>query len=405
MKINYRNILPAISLLSAGTVILGTVTNVFATMSNKDVELNMYDKSIANKVVIQETYKARNVDKIIEDINKDADEYKTEKEINRLISREMDNPTKNKNAVDTFVSSRKLGDTYDNSLHYPKENVQEVSEQENSNYLINSSVTKALEDDTDSITNKAKEERDRQAIIEANLKANSNKNPDIDMEEYNKARINELNPNDLGVAGNDPNYYINKERERLAQYQDQWAEIDRLYGKDESTAAAMRPGRDDPIQNVQNYSGSSSNINPYNLEPGHILKRSIYNPTGLSAEQFESLLTGTGIEGLGQAFVDMENKWGVDGLFCMSVAFHESAKGTSRLAINNNNLFGMRARSGWKKFNSKYENILYFGEYMNKNLYKGKTTEEIGHIYCPPNTDHWFNCVNKYYQDFLSRLK
>lgn len=398
MNLNYKNILPGISIVSAGLVLLGTTTNVFAAIGNKDTDLCTYDKSVANKSVAQEVYKAKNTDKISEEIDKNLGEYKTNEEINRLISKELSNPTKNKNALKSFSTNRKLGDTYDNRLNYEDSDDDQVETVDAENLAVNNSAETSLADDADVINSMANLEREKQV-------QNNNINTDIDINEYNKARQNESTPIDYNKPLSDPNYYVKKERERLSQYQDQWAEIDKLYGRDGSTAAAMRPSREDSLQNVEKYTGDSTNSNPYNVTPGHILERSIYNPTGLSAEQFESLLVGTGMEGLGQAFVDMENKWGVDGLFCMAVGFHESAKGTSRLAVNNNNLFGMRSKSGWKKFNSKYENILYFGEYMNKKLYKGKTTREIGHIYCPPNTDHWFECVNKYYQGFLSKVE
>ena len=72
----------------------------------------------------------------------------------------------------------------------------------------------------------------------------------------------------------------------------------------------------------------------------------ITQPTGLSAEELDKALAGTGLDGLGHAFQAMEERWGVNALFGIAVAAHESAWGTSYLAKSRNNLFGIAAYDG-----------------------------------------------------------
>lgn len=78
--------------------------------------------------------------------------------------------------------------------------------------------------------------------------------------------------------------------------------------------------------------------------------------------------------------------YGVDPCFGKAVAVVESGwNHGSNLAINKNNIFGMHGMS----FNSVDECIHYFGVLMNKPIYKAKSIDEIGRIYCPANAFNW----------------
>jgi membrane-bound lytic murein transglycosylase B len=113
--------------------------------------------------------------------------------------------------------------------------------------------------------------------------------------------------------------------------------------------------------------------------------------TNLSVEQFNKILSGTGLEGQGEAYYKVEQEYGVNGMFAIGVAFLESGYG--KYKANTNNYYGMRSGSGYMSFSSPAENILYFGKLMNKNLYKGKSMSQIAKIYCPPNHSKWVGSV------------
>ena len=52
----------------------------------------------------------------------------------------------------------------------------------------------------------------------------------------------------------------------------------------------------------------------------------------------------------------------------------ESGYGTSKLAKNNNNFFGMRNGSkGWQKFDSKEESFMAYGKLLSSDLYTSKS--------------------------------
>ena len=102
-----------------------------------------------------------------------------------------------------------------------------------------------------------------------------------------------------------------------------------------------------------------------------------------TAANYDTMLKGTGLAGYGDVFKKMELKYGVNGLFAIAVALHESALGNHPL--KGNNYFGMIGMH----FDSVSDNIYYFGHLMSGGLYKkaGLTTiYSIGSRYCVGNT-------------------
>lgn len=118
---------------------------------------------------------------------------------------------------------------------------------------------------------------------------------------------------------------------------------------------------------------------------------SIFCTSGLSAEQLDSLLAGTGLAGLGQAFHDCEENYGVNAFWAIGVAGQESGYGKSSMARNSNNLFGMLGMS----FNSKYDCVDYFGRLMLKYQSWGITMSPIGinPTYCTSGMDWCYACT------------
>lgn len=386
-----NSIIKRTAIISTSTVLLGTIVyGIGSDKFNKDdkISLSKSDINYATTDINNQIYTVKNGKNIIDSRNKELSDNYAVQEFNDLITKEELNPTENRPSVDsnTFKSTEtKKKDTY----------VANKDIYESSSEL--QKVINIVEGSTEDQINQGKELRDKE-----NAKYLIDREKELEKARQEKELRNAYNRGRNDEVITIDEYY--KSSEFKAEYDKKWKEIQELYGQNQSTAAAQDPTRTDSLQRPKEYSRGGNNRYSLHIDSGHILNKNIYLPSGLSASQFNSALEGTGIEGLGQAFVDMENNWGVDGLFCMAVAFHESANGYSRLAVNNNNLFGMKARNGWKKFDSKYDAIVYFGEYMNKNLYKGKSVYEIGNIYCPPNTDQWFDGVNRHYEKILSKI-
>jgi hypothetical protein len=113
----------------------------------------------------------------------------------------------------------------------------------------------------------------------------------------------------------------------------------------------------------------------------------------LTADQYDALLTDTGLEGLGQTFASGEKMYKVNGLFVAAIAAHESGWGSSRLARECNNLGGIKGGSGYRDFATREICVLYMFSLLDR-LYisQGRDTiSEIGRVYC--ETDGWAESI------------
>lgn len=123
----------------------------------------------------------------------------------------------------------------------------------------------------------------------------------------------------------------------------------------------------------------------------------ITKPSGLTADQLNTLinnvLTKMGkkssqLYNQGQALYNMEQNHGTNALLALAVASWESGWGTSKVAWNKNNLFGIYGKGTSRSFSTVGECIDYFGKLMaTKYFPKGRTSiSSIGKIYCTTPT-------------------
>ncbi len=82
-----------------------------------------------------------------------------------------------------------------------------------------------------------------------------------------------------------------------------------------------------------------------------------FTKTNFKPDDLEKILT-KGLSGYGQAFYDMEDKFGINSIFAISVAELESGYGTSSAFRNKNNAFGI---GPGKRFATVEAGIDYFG--------------------------------------------
>lgn len=102
----------------------------------------------------------------------------------------------------------------------------------------------------------------------------------------------------------------------------------------------------------------------------------VRTPSGLTGDQLNSLLEGTGLAGLGQYYVNAERENGVNALVMLSLSALESAWGESRFAVERNNLFGFQAYdsnvNAARHFKSKEEAIMVVSKHLaDKYLTEG----------------------------------
>ena len=109
--------------------------------------------------------------------------------------------------------------------------------------------------------------------------------------------------------------------------------------------------------------------------------------TNFSYDDLIKITHGTGLEGLEHAVIETEEKYGVNALFTLALAAHESGWGSSSLARNRNNLFGICAFDSnvdaASSFGTKSECIDYFGRLISKEYFAHGRTNlwSINEIY------------------------
>lgn len=128
------------------------------------------------------------------------------------------------------------------------------------------------------------------------------------------------------------------------------------------------------------------------------------NKSPYTASDYDKLLANTGLNGLGQDFKNCD-EIGVNSLFMIALACHESNYGNSSLSKQKNNLFGFQAYDAnpyyhAKSFRSKKECINYVchfikNQYLMKDgdFFHGYTISSINVKYASDK-----NWANKIYQ-------
>jgi len=130
-------------------------------------------------------------------------------------------------------------------------------------------------------------------------------------------------------------------------------------------------------------------------------ERIIYEPSGLSTNEFDKLieftlaskgkLNGSQMSKLGDELYQIETEYNINGLLILSIFTIESGYGHSSLALNQHNLGGFIGM----RFGSSSECALYAGKLLStKYINMGYTSiSAISKKYCPPTPDSWTNDV------------
>ena len=179
-----------------------------------------------------------------------------------------------------------------------------------------------------------------------------------------------------------------------------------------------------------------TNDNSENIESASELKSvlsfnmALNKPSGLSLEQFKKVLTDDKdknniLANHAQYFYYIEKQYHINGIFVAAVAIHESAWGTSKIALEKKNLFGYGAYDS-SPYNSAYsfsnysESIdllarvfvkyylnpkgtsIYGGEVATGSYYHGSTLTGVNTKYATDK--NWANCVYQHMQYLYNKL-
>lgn len=139
--------------------------------------------------------------------------------------------------------------------------------------------------------------------------------------------------------------------------------------------------------------------NPYNLlEPSNITREEVY-----------IMLEGTALQTLSNAYVYMEELYGVNAIYLMSLSAEESGWGRSQLAITHNNIGGIKSSNGWMYFSDwgeclDYKARLLKNQYLSENGYyfNGYSIWNVNIKYCEQNT--WADNINSIAYGLLNKI-
>lgn len=141
--------------------------------------------------------------------------------------------------------------------------------------------------------------------------------------------------------------------------------------------------------------------NPYNL----------LEPSNISREQAYEILEGTALQSVSSMYVYMEELYGLNALWLMAISAEESAWGRSSLAISNNNLGGIKDRTGgWAWFESwgeclEYKADLLYNEYLtvDGSYYNGLSVWNVNRRYC--EQQDWADKLNTIAYSLLNKIQ
>lgn len=145
-----------------------------------------------------------------------------------------------------------------------------------------------------------------------------------------------------------------------------------------------------------------------------IMSMDVSQPSGVSVSDLK-LVTAGNLIGLEESFYKAEQDYGVNCLFVMAIASHESANGT--MCFRPNNMFGF----GSSGFSSKSECIDVVARALANNylstsgsLYSGKTISDVNKRYAASTTwddkvarnmTNYYSVISQHHNAALEKLK
>lgn len=139
-------------------------------------------------------------------------------------------------------------------------------------------------------------------------------------------------------------------------------------------------------------------INVYVDQNGeNFLNMNLRTKSGLTAEQIDKALAGTGLEGLGKDYIKAEEDNNINAMFLVGLSCLESNYGSSNFAKTRNNITGFRAYTEDPSkaiyYNTKGECIYKTAEYLSNNYmeegskyYNGSSMVGLNIKYCTSPT-------------------
>lgn len=109
----------------------------------------------------------------------------------------------------------------------------------------------------------------------------------------------------------------------------------------------------------------------------------VYEISNLNAYMINEKLKGTFLEGTGDMMYFIEQTKGINFRAIYGIAGLESGRGKRLAAMNNFCGIKNKEDTAYRNFDSKEDCLLYLADLLNHSMYKNKSLDLIGKIYCP----------------------
>lgn len=400
-KVSLKNI---ISFLAFIIIVLFGVTfyNYYITKNEvyaKETNAEVYktnDVAISNASLI-------NIDEVIKNNtkNQQKEEYISEETVLEYITKYQSNPELPKGAIQVVQEGREGTQQITKKIVY--ENGEIKNEEQISTKITKASVNKIVEVGTSNYKSVYKVKAgdtvyvtsDRASIM---LEPNENAKKQATLTKGNALKVLEVKNNWYKIEGSGTTGYI----------------------KIENTTYLNENNKEEQTKE------STSNQNIQKPTFGMALNK----PSGLSLEQFKKVLTDSKdknkiFEKNAEYFYYIEKQYNINGIFVASVGIHESAWGTSKIALQKHNLFGYGAYDS-NPYNGAYQftdysecidliarvfvkyylnpkgTTIYGGEKALGTYYNGPTLTGINKKYA--SDKNWANAVYKHMEYLYNKL-
>ena len=140
-------------------------------------------------------------------------------------------------------------------------------------------------------------------------------------------------------------------------------------------------------------------------DPNNLLEKS-----NLTRDDAYRMLKGSKLQSVSSHYIYAEETYGVNAIFLMGLTSLESGHGTSNIAINNNNIGGVRKGSGeYSSFSSWESCISYIANLISKyylkddaTYFSGRSIWDVNENYCE-NSD-WADKIVSISKGLMSNL-
>ena len=144
----------------------------------------------------------------------------------------------------------------------------------------------------------------------------------------------------------------------------------------------------------------------------HFNPSDLRQPSNLTKNKAYAMLEGSALQSAAGAYLNAERTYGVNAIFLMALTSLESGHGRSNLAINRNNIGGVKSSNGdWAYFSDWGECIMYIASFISKSYlredgvyFNGYSVSAVNIMYCQDSSD-WDGMITNIAYNLLSKVK